>query len=123
MNVRVLSVFVGIWLGFALIGGIIDGVILTGHDASGSGAHLGDAATLSEASQVTIGQEQSGGGVLGFLGNIARGFQATFSFLAAWVNMLALNFSFFTGEFAIIGWFVRGIIGLPMVTMMLFSLR
>ena len=123
MTVRVLATFVGIWLAFAFVGGIADGQIIGGHDPSGSGAHTGDAATLQEAGQLDVGQEESSGGVLGFFGNIARGLSATISFLFAWAGMLALNFSFFTGEWAIVGWFVRGIIGIPMITMLLLSLR
>ena len=101
----------------------MDGTILSGHDSSGAGAHAGDAQILNEAQDTKIGQEESTGGVWGFLANVLRGLAATVSFLAAWVNMLALNFSFFTGEWAIVGWFVRGLIGIPMGTMMLLSLR
>ena len=123
MNVRYLAIFLGIWLGFALVGGIMDGTILSGHDSSGARAHAGDAQILNEAQDINIGQEESTGGVRGFLANVWRGLAATVGFLEAWVNMLALNFSFFTGEWAIVGWFVRGLIGIPMATMMLLSLR
>ena len=123
MTARVLTTFFSIWMAFAFVGGILDGKILGGHDETGVGAHTGDAAAFQGASQVDVGQEESSGGVLGFFGNIARGFSATINFLSSVVGMLALNFSFFTGEWSVVGWFVRGIIGLPMIVMFLELLR
>ena len=123
MTARTLTAFFAFWMAFALIGGIADGVILRGHDTSGAGAHSGDASIFQGAGQPAIGQEESSGGVLGFFGGIARGFQATVGLLTSVVGMLALNFSFFTGDWALIGWLFRGLISFTMAGMFLQMLR
>ncbi len=74
---------------------------------------------LAGASKLSI-QTQEKEGILGnLLGQVTRWFAASYNFLSSWANMLALNFSFFTGPYVVVGWLVRGIIGVPMVTMLL----
>ncbi len=114
MTVKILSTFVGIWMAFALIGGMMDGVILGGQDTSGAGEHTGDAEAFEKAGQAPISSEETG-----FLSGIRRWFSASFGFLEGWATMLTLNFSFFTGSWAPFGWFVRGILGLPIIAMLL----
>ena len=108
MTVRALSVFVSIWLGFALVGGLIDGQILTSDDK----------ASFQQAMQPDLAQEP-GGGISGFLSGVVGFLTASASFLQGWVNMLAFNFSFFAGGGleTLVGWIVRAIIGVPMITM------
>ena len=101
----------------------MDGQILRGQDTSGAAAHTADAGVFQGAAQVDIGQEESSGGILGFFAHISRGFSATVNFLASVVGMLTLNFGFFSGEWAPVGWFVRGIIGIPMTIMFIQLLR
>lgn len=104
-----------LWLGFAIIGGLADGQLLTGYSVTG--AHTGDAADMQAAGQPEIVTEQSG--VLGFFSNLVTWFAATADFLKGWANMLALNFSFFSGGGleVMVGWIFRAIIGIPMITM------
>jgi len=118
MNVQVLSIFASIWMGFALIGGLVDGQLLGGYVAGGTST--GDAAIFQQALQPDILTEQQD---TGFLAGVQSWFAATVNFLTGWANMLALNFSFFTGPVGTpIGWIVRSIVGLPMVTMLLMAL-
>lgn len=111
MTVRVVSTFMSIWLGFALVGGFVDGVLL------GSG----DQDALSAALQPEITQERTSGG---FFASITGAFGATVDFLTGWANMLALNFSFFAGGRleTMVGWIIRAIIGIPMITMLLIAI-
>ena len=118
MNVQVLSIFTAIWLGFALIGGLVDGQLLGGY--SPGGPSTGDAATLEQALQPDILTQQED---TGFLSGVRSWFTGTVNFLTGWASMLALNFSFFTGPLGTpIGWFIRAIVGLPMITMLLMAL-
>lgn len=119
MTARTLAVFMAIWLSFGFIGGIVDGKILGGYDTTGGGAHTGDAAALQGALQSTIQSEENQNALGAFLGTVSRGFATTMNFLGAWADMLTLNFSFFTGPYTLVGWVVRSIIGIPMITMLL----
>ena len=117
MNVQVLSIFAAIWLGFAIIGGLVDGQLFGGYVAGGTST--GDAQSFQQTLQPNILTEQQD---TGLLAGVRSWFTGTVSFLAGWANMLALNFSFFTGPMGTpIGWIVRGIIGLPLVTMLLIA--
>jgi len=117
MNVQALSIFVAIWLGFALIGGLVDGQLFGGYVAGG--ADTGDAQSFQRALQPDILTEQED---TGLLAGVRSWFAGTVNFLTGWAGMLALNFSFFTGPLGTpIGWLVRGIIGLPLITMLLIA--
>jgi len=113
MSVAILSVFMSMWLGFALIGGLVDGQLLGGYSP---GASTGDAAAFQQTMQTDVLTEQQDEG---FLSGVRSWFAGTISFMSGWANMLALNFSFFSGPLGTpIGWIVRGIIGIPMITML-----
>ena len=112
MTVRALAVFMSIWLGFALMGGFVDGQILTSADE----------ASMEQAMQPEIASEPIGG-IAGFFSGVVGFVLATLDFLQGWFNMLALNFSFFAGGGleTLVGWIVRAIIGIPMITMLVIA--
>jgi hypothetical protein len=122
MNVKVLSVFVSIWLGFALVGGLVDGLLLGGY-AEGAGVgcagHTGDALAACQALQVELSSEGEETGISGFINKVTRWFSAGINYVTGWVNMLALNFSFFQGDFMVVGWIVRLIIASPIIAMLI----
>ncbi len=115
MTVRVISSFMAVWMAFALIGGLIDGQLIPGY--STTGAHTGDAAAMQQALQPEIITSPSEGGLFS---SLTSWFSATVDFLTGWANMLTLNFSFFSGSglAVLIGWIVRALIGIPMITML-----
>ncbi len=117
MTVKALASIIGIWLALAMVGAMADGQILRGYDTTGAGAHSGDAADLLGASQLDIETQETG-----FFDNVAKWFAAPVKFLSAWANILALNSSLFTGNFAVLGWIVRFLLGGPIVVLMLISI-
>ena len=114
MTVRALSTFMAIWMGFAIVGGLVDGQLIPGYSATG--AHTGDAEAMQQALQPDILTSPSEGGLFS---SLTSWFAASVSFLSGWASMLTLNFSFFSGSglATMIGWIVRAVIGIPMITM------
>ncbi len=117
MTVKALASLIGVWLSLGLVGGFVDGQILRGYDTTGAGEHTGDAADLLGATQLNIETQETG-----FFDNVAKWFAAPVNFLKAWANILALNSSLFTGDFAVLGWIVRFLLGGPIVVLMLISI-
>jgi len=119
MTAKVVASFIGIWLGLALIGGLVDGQILGGYNAGNPAASTGDAGAAQSALQPNIQSQEGTGG--GLLPTVNRWFSAGVNFLSSWANILALNSSLFTGDYAVFGWIVRFLLGIPMVTMLLIA--
>ncbi len=117
MTAKVLASFIGLWLGLALVGAVADGQFLGGYDSSGAGSHAGDAADILNATQVQLQTEDAG-----LIDKVRAWFSAPVAFLAAWVNILALNSSLFTGDFVMLGWIVRFLLGGPIVMLLLISI-
>lgn len=118
MNVKTLSVFISIYMAFAILGGLTDGQLIRGY-GQGSGAgdcdeHTGDAKTICQTQQLRLEGESD----TSIIGKVGRWFTTGFEMLKGWANMLALNFSFFSGDFAFVGWIVRMIIAVPIIAML-----
>ncbi len=117
MTAKVLASFIGLWLGLALVGAVADGQFLGGYDSSGAGSHAGDAADILNATQLQIQSEESG-----IFDKVRQWFSAPIAFFKAWANILALNSSLFTGDFVMLGWIVRFLLGGPIIMLMLISI-